>query len=156
MICLKTGRHILQSGKTAQQKSCADEQEHGHGDLRRDERSANAMVARPGGGTSRTFIQRFTKDKIRGAQGGHDSKEKSGYERNEERKKKNPPIKTHGEHHGYAGCRKFQEWTQRGPGKEQSQLASGEGKQQAFGDQLAGDTPARGAHGSSNGHLPAP
>src|ERR1700674_3269823 len=100
MICLKTWRHILKTGKTAQQKSCADQQEHGQGEHRRAESSANAVVARPGCGTSRTFIQRFTKVKLRGAQGGHDSKEKSGCERNEERKKKNPPIKTHGEHRG--------------------------------------------------------
>ncbi len=77
MVGLKTGRHFLQSRKTAQQKAGADEQEHGRGNLRRDKHTTNAMLTGSRGGAARTFSQRFAKIQLGGSNGGHDAEDKS-------------------------------------------------------------------------------
>ncbi len=103
MVGLKTGRHFLQSRKTAQQQACADEQEHGRGDLRHDEHTANAMLTGPRGGAARTFIQRFAKIQLGGSNGGHDAEDKSRHEGDGKCKKEHPTVKTNGQNRGHAG-----------------------------------------------------
>src|SRR5882757_8900235 len=112
-------------------------------------------MARASGGPARAFIQRFANIEFPGAEGWHDAEEKSRGERNDERKKQHPAVKTHGENGGQGARGKFQKRAKRGPGKKQSERASSDGKENTFSDHLAGNAPARGAHGSSNGHFPS-
>ncbi len=56
MIGLEAGRHVLQAREAAQEQSRADEQEHSQGDFRGYENGAQAMLARTGRRTARTFV----------------------------------------------------------------------------------------------------
>src|SRR5262249_29202684 len=132
MVGAEAGARLLQAREAAEKKARADQEKHGEGDLRGDEKTANAMLLWAGRGAARSFVERFAKIQFGGAERGETAEKKPGDDGDDECEGENPSIELNFKNVRNAAGGEAEERSERSPGKEESKRAAREGDEYAF------------------------
>ena len=154
---IEAGIDVAQGDEAADEQGGTDQQDERERDLADDQQRAGLALTESGAGAVAAFLERGVEVGARGSDGGEQTEENAGKQRDAEGEGEHPPIDADGgamlaDAGNIAGA-EGQQAAHADEAEHQSEDPSGDGEQNAFREQLADDARAAGSHGGANGEF---